>query len=721
MTSTTGNGRPDASSLGDDELRQQFVAISSIGVMAATYLGLLVWLADATRFRVQLLVCAALLAVFFACYRLKDRQAIVSAIYLLAPAGCLYVLIRQAGLAHFGYIAPLAAIAAFQISRSLGMGALLLNTLMLILALPSGQDLTMSLGVLWVAAGIEFASTSGRMTVLHWALSSQQRAHCLLDELRTEQGQLNQTNEALTETTRRLQRSNAELKVARHEAEVARSAKEQFVAHVSHELRTPLSLILGFTEMLYLHPETYDGAVWTRELENDIHEIYRASRHLQSLVNDVLDLSRIDAMRLPMYREMQSVAPVVYEVLSTMSKLFQQRGIALTISIEDCVSGCQVFIDTTRIRQVLINLLSNALRYTDAGAVTIHCCQVGDDLQISVADTGVGIPAGKLSEVFQEFGQADPDRRGRSGAGLGLALSKRFVELHGGRMWIESVVSSGTTVHFTLPLPGSPQTALTLNRTPSRAPVTEAPNPIAIVDADPHIADMIQRYLEDRPVIWTPDLESADRLVDSRRLGAVIVNHPPGTTPFTPLSSAGANLRKHNVPIVGCSIASPSWLSAAVGLQDCLSKPIAVADLERVLRKHNPQPLVALVVDDDPGFVSLMLRMLGKVAPACRLVPAHSAAQALRAVRSEGPDVVFLDLLMPDQSGFEFLEKLRHDQTMQETAVVAVTGSSYAEDALREKGTVFTLTQQRGIAAAALLEIMRATLDNVHADYTSVA
>ncbi|MDI7277661.1 MAG: HAMP domain-containing sensor histidine kinase, partial [Anaerolineae bacterium] len=161
-----------------------------------------------------------------------------------------------------------------------------------------------ALGLLWGAALSSWLSSRNLYTALHWALHSQQQASALLADLRQRQGEQNRTLAALTEATRRLERTNQELVVARERAEQARALKEHFAATVSHELRTPLNLIVGFSEMMYLEPDSYKGVRWTPELQSEIGEMYRASRHLQSLVNDILDLSRINAARLPMYREL---------------------------------------------------------------------------------------------------------------------------------------------------------------------------------------------------------------------------------------------------------------------------------------------------------------------------------------------------------------------------------------------------------------------------------
>jgi signal transduction histidine kinase/CheY-like chemotaxis protein len=694
---------------GDREIRQEFVAVTSMGIMVVSYLALMRGLSDIRQYRLPLLVFALLFTSFFVCYQRRSRnEFLVGGVYLLIPALSVFVLLRYAQLPYAAYAATLCAIAAFQISRPLGIGSLALNTLALALGRLELLTLLTSLGLLWGAATIEFASTSGRLTVLRWALN---------DQVRDSQGELNRTLEALTEATRRLQRTNAELRIARQDAEEARSTKEQFVANVSHELRTPLNLIIGFAEMMYLHPETYEGAVWGNDLESDVREIYRASRHLQELVNDVLDLSRIDAMRLPMFREMQQIEPIVLDVIETMLPLYRQRDIALSVKSDESIRDQLFFVDRTRIRQVLINVLGNALRYTDEGSVTVELSRTDEAAHVCVSDTGVGIPADKLSAIFEEFRQADPSPRGRGGAGLGLALSRRFVELHGGRMWADSVVGQGTSVRFEIPLPGSSPSAGSLRRAPDAALKAAHAGPVVVVDADPTIRDMLHRYLDDRRVIWAPTIDAAVSLIEPEHPAGIVVNQSPEAPISTWFAPPPRDLERYNVPLVQCSIPSPSWLRSAVGLHDCLTKPVSPDDLARALAIHCPRPGTVLVVDDDPGFVMLVERMLGVVAPAYTVIPTHSGLQALKMARSRKPDVVLLDLAMPEMDGFDLLRELRQDASLEKVPVIAVTASSYAEEALHQRGAHLFITQSRGVTAEALLSILRVTLDTARPDY----
>jgi len=349
--------------------------------------------------------------------------------------------------------AALIVIANFASSPLAGAAAAALSSVALLAMRGLTPTAVTALGLIWLVAVLQWVALRGFSMALAWSQNSQQRATTLLKQLRQRQGELNRTLAALTEASRRMERVNRELGQARQEAEQARALKEQFVANVSHELRTPLNLVVGFAEMMYLDADSYEGMHWTPELVSDVVELYRASQHLQSLVNDILDLSRIDASRLPMFRELQDIGPILRDAVEAIRPLAVQHGLECVIAPTPDLP--QLFVDRTRVRQIMLNLLNNAVRFTNRGGITVRAELNGASVHISVSDTGVGIPEDQLSKLFERFSQAEAGFRSGAGAGLGLALSRQFVELHGGRMWAESTPGVGSTFFFSLPLPGA--------------------------------------------------------------------------------------------------------------------------------------------------------------------------------------------------------------------------------------------------------------------------
>ncbi|MCL6430977.1 MAG: hybrid sensor histidine kinase/response regulator [Anaerolineae bacterium] len=605
-------------------------------------------------------------------------------------------------------------------SASSFAAALVLTLALLLLPRPTNAPRAISellgpIGLLWAVALTSWLSSRNLYTTLRWALQNQEQVRELLEGLRQRQGELNRTLAALTEATRRLERTNRELAIARQRAEEARAMKEHFVANVSHELRTPLNVIVGFSEMMYLDPDAYDGVRWTPELQSDIGELYRASRHLQSLVNDILDLSRIDAARLPMFRELSDLRAIVTEAIETVLPLLRQRGLACHTDWPDQLP--ELFADRTRIRQVMLNLLNNAARFTDHGHITVAIRQTDDAVVVSVSDTGVGIPEDKLEAIFEEFHQVDDGPRRRGGAGLGLALSRQLVELHGGRMWAESRLGEGSTFHFTLPLPGALPHSAPLVRVPERKRDEVRHAPVVVVDPDPTIAEMLSRYLGDRRLLTATSPAEAEALVEAEHPLAVIVNEHPDAPPEQWLGSLGPATARHSVPIFRCSIPSQSWLGRQRGLDDCLKKPVSREVVRAALARFCPGPGTVLIVDDNPGFANLMARLITASEPPRRVLTAYNGAEALRLAREVRPDLVVLDLLLPDMHGFAVLDELHAEPNLSHTRVLGVTATSYAEEALLYHGAHFTLTQPNRLSTGTFAELLNAALQVVRPDY----
>ncbi len=528
-----------------------------------------------------------------------------------------------------------------------------------------------------------------------------------MTRVRQRQGELNRTLKALDEAYDLLKRSHDELAVARQQADEARALKEQFVANVSHELRTPLSLIVGFAEIIYLSPETYEGVTWTAELENDIREMYRAAQHLQSLINDILDLSRIDAAKLPMFRELSDIRTICSEAMEAITPLVRQRGLSLEVRAPDTLP--QLLLDRTRIRQVFLNLLNNAVRFTERGGIAISIEQREGALLVSVSDTGVGIPEDQMEHLFEEFRQIGAGPRGRGGTGLGLALSRQFVGLHGGRMWAESRLGAGSTFHFTLPIPGGAPGLAPLIVIPYRKQQLDE-GPVLVLDPDPGMAEMLRRYLGDRRVLAARDVSEAERLIEEEHPLTVVVNQVPDAPPDSWLGPLGELSIRYDVPVLRCAIPSPSWLRQATGLDGCVTKPVSQDALRQLLDTYQRPPRRVLVVDDDPGSVRLICRLLAAIGLKAEIVKAFSGAQALRLARQNTPDLVLLDLLMPEMDGFEVLHGMRGEPALAATRVIAVTATSYGEEALQRRGGYLTLSQPSGFSAGTVTELLNAVL-----------
>ncbi len=657
----------------------------------------------------------ALTAVGVAAYILHLRS--VGAAHALLAVGPMVGLARLLALgtwAPFPYVTPLLVLASFVLGVWPGVASLLVGTAVVLTAPLPGAERVAVIVLTWLTASMAWLSTRGFRMALSWSHNSQMRALQLLGELRVRRGELNRTLKGLREATEHLERLNRELAVARREAEEARSLKEQFVANVSHELRTPLNLVVGFAEMLYLDPEGYDGVRWTPDLVSDIGELYRAAQHLQSLVNDILDLSRIDAARLPMFREMAELDGVAQEALETMAPLLRQHELTYEIVCPDDLP--EVFVDRTRIRQVLLNLLNNAVRFTRQGGVRVVLERGADAVLVHVHDTGVGIPADQLESLFQRFQQAEAGVRSGGGAGLGLAISKQFVELHGGRIWAQSSEGEGSTFSFAIPLPGTTVAASGLRATRTPEPRAGDQPPVLVVDQDPSVAEMLRRYLGDRPVVLVGDPAEIDAQIEAHHPAMLVVNRPPDAPLDGWVATPNGAAERYAVPVVRCSIPSGTWMREADSIDDCLSKPISLEMLRRTL--GNQPPASVLVVDDDRGFVSLMRRMLHALEYRGRVLQAYNGEDAVELVRSFHPELILLDLVLPGMDGFDVAAACRR-MDGKAPRVVAVTATSYASEFLQRRGSRFSLTRAGGISTGRVVELLGMIPELVQPDYVS--
>ena len=537
-----------------------------------------------------------------------------------------------------------------------------------------------------------------------------------ISQLQEQRGELALVVEQLDQATERLARANTELTTARYLAEEGRTLKERFAANVSHELRTPLNIVVGFAEIMHLSPESYIDVLWSPDLQGDIQELYRASQHLQSLVNDVLDLSRINAAQLPMFRESRGIEEIVSEAIETVAPLIQQRDLTYSFNAP---SGLPRFlVDRTRIRQVMINLLNNAIRYTDEGSINVDIKLKSEEIIVSISDTGVGIPEEELERIFDEFTQAETGLNRRGGTGLGLALSRRFVEMHGGKMWAKSELGQGSTFYFSLPISGRKLQHQQVPQKDKSSLVNALDMPIIVVDPDPSMADMFSRYLGERVILGARDLEEAAQIIQEEHPQALIINLPPDIPEKEWLSQSSDILKEFDIPVFRCSVPSPSWLHHVSGFDDSLTKPISREMVENLIKERIP-PFSVLLVDDDPGFVRLLTRFLEKIEGVAEIYSAYNGERGLGLAREAKPNLIFLDISMPNMDGFQVLEALENTPERKNMHIVAVTATAYGEKTLSQKAPYLTLTQEKGLDTTAVLQLLNNSLKWVRPDYTA--
>jgi signal transduction histidine kinase/DNA-binding response OmpR family regulator len=472
--------------------------------------------------------------------------------------------------------------------------------------------------------------------------------------------------------------------------------KSQFLANMSHELRTPLNAIIGVTEMLQ-----EDAEALQQDLE-PLDRVLGAARHLLALINDILDLSKIEAGRMELQLETFALAPQIASVVKTIEPLAAKNANQVAVHCDGAIGT--LYADQMRLRQALLNLLSNANKFTEHGTITIDGRQREEDgrdwVTISVADTGIGMTAEQMGKLFQEFSQADASTtRKYGGTGLGLAISKRFCQMMGGDITVESEPGKGSTFTIRLPrMAPSEQRLVTEAPRPARAIAEGSEDPlILVVDDDATVRDLVARHLERAgfAVVAATGGKEGLRLVRELRPAAVTLDvMMPDLDGWTVLAAIKGDPALASIPVVLMSIVDQKNRGYALGAADYLVKPVDRAKLvETLTHICGSTSGKALLIDDDEVVRRSVRQALEPIG--WQVTEAENGQVAVESLAATRPDVIILDLMMPKMDGFEFLDELRSQPTWQDIPVVIITAKDLTqEDRDRLNGGVERIIQK---------------------------
>ena len=463
--------------------------------------------------------------------------------------------------------------------------------------------------------------------------------------------------------------------------------KTQFLANMSHELRTPLNSIIGFSRVIL---KGIDGPI--TELQNqDLSAIHNAGQHLLGLINDILDISRIDAGKMELAFEEVDMRSLIQSVASTAIGLIKDKPIRLTQYIPDDLPMARA--DPIRARQVLLNLLSNASKFTESGTIVIEAkLQTSPDnfpeIVISVSDTGSGIPTDHLPKLFEAFSQVDasPTRR-TGGTGLGLSICKRLVEMHGGRIWVDSILGKGSTFYFTLPAL-QPKTAPATTETPSTTGRLGRKN-VMVVENEPGVVQLYRRYLEPKGYSIVELSDGARAVPMARELRPYVILldvNMPSPDGWQVLAQLKSDPVTRPLPVILCTITEDRGRGLSLGAADYLVKPILEADLVSALEKlEKPErkEYSVLVIEDNPDEAQLVQRILDKLSGfSIRMV--SDGRTGIEIAEAEPPHLVILDLQLPGSTGFEVLDAMRRNPKLAQVPVIVLTAADLSPDQLEK-------------------------------------
>jgi signal transduction histidine kinase/DNA-binding response OmpR family regulator len=478
----------------------------------------------------------------------------------------------------------------------------------------------------------------------------------------------NQTLERTVEQrTIELATATAEAQEARAGAEQANKLKSQFLANMSHELRTPLNSIINFTRILSagIRGPVNEGQV------DYLNRVWQSGQHLLGLINDILDLSKIEAGRMELYKEPLQIGDLVQSVMSTAIGLTKEKLIEMRQEVEPDLPAIEA--DHTRVRQVLLNLLSNAAKFTEEGAITVRVRREDDELIVQVADTGIGIAPEHLRSIFEEFRQAESaSNRRYEGTGLGLAICRRFVELHNGRIWAESTPGVGSTFSFSLPItvtqpPAEPVQLITAPTHPGTV--------ILVIDDDPAVVEIVTSYLsrDEYAVHGITDSRRALDVVRQLNPAAIILDvMMPYKDGWEVLADLKTDPELRTVPVILYTIVEEQKLGFYLGASAYLTKPIDEEQLRATVARLVSNEATVLVIDDDPNAIEIVTRQLEQ-AGAYSVITAGGGQAGLDQIAETRPDLIILDLMMPEIDGFAVLEYLDRSPATSTIPVIVLT------------------------------------------------
>ena len=530
---------------------------------------------------------------------------------------------------------------------------------------------------------------------------------------------------AMEDVTER-RRAEGEVAKAKEAAETANRTKSLFLANMSHELRTPLNAIIGFSEML--QEEAIERNL--HEFHADLQKISTAGQHLLVLINDILDLSKIEAGKMELQLETFDIASLIADVAATLQMQVVKNGNTLDVRHAPAIGGMHG--DLNKIRQGLFNLVSNAAKFTQGGRIIVLAERVEMDgsewIMFRVSDTGIGLGPEQIVRLFQPFMQADASTtRKFGGTGLGLALTRRFCQMMGGDVTVHSVLGEGSTFTIKVPatitaLPQARTSAVEIDGQPSHPPVNFDPSDgldsaiairtcVLVIDDDAMQRDLMQRYLRKEGFTVRTANSGAEGLQLARELLPAAITLDvmmPDMDGWNVLSVLKGDEALQDIPVIMLTMVDDPARGFSLGASDFATKPVDRRRLSQILKKYTclQPPCPVLVIDDEAVVRAFVRGALEKEGWA--VSEASNGIEALEIMKRERPSLILLDLAMPEMDGFEFAAEVRRHSEWQSIPIVILTARDLSsEDRHRLNGHVETVLRKHGETSESILEQVR--------------
>jgi signal transduction histidine kinase/CheY-like chemotaxis protein len=540
---------------------------------------------------------------------------------------------------------------------------------------------------------------------------------------------------AMEDVTER-RRAEEEVAKAKEASEMANRTKSLFLANMSHELRTPLNAIVGYSEML----QEEAAAQHLDSFGEDLGKINASGRHLLALINDILDLSKIEAGKMELFLENFELNALIDEVASTIQPMVEKNSNKLLIECSADLGGMRA--DQVKVRQALFNLLSNAAKFTHDGSITLNAEREQMDgldwIVFRVADSGIGLTPEKIVRLFQDFTQADASTtRKFGGTGLGLALTRRYCQMMGGDVTVRSAPGEGST--FTIKLPAI--VSEVKSELSSDAPdgitevvsggdrIADPPTPpstcVLVIDDDPSQRELMRRFLSKEGFLIRSAGSGEEGLRLARELLPIAITLDvmmPDMDGWAVLDALKSDAVLRDIPVIMLTMVDDPERGFTLGAADYVTKPVNRRRLSRILKRYScaSPPCPILVVEDDPATRASMRNMLER--QSCRVTEAENGEVALASMERERPSLIFLDLMMPVMDGFAFADRVRTHPEWRSIPIVVVTARDLTgEERRRLSGYVETILQTAGCSKEQLLHQVRDALDSYSAPRLATA